>query len=787
MKSKAIKLIAFCLFATLLFVVTREGLPGDEVFSDGLDERSSSTWEGAARFIWEDKGPQFADSHGSIRGAVVSPRNGDLYFSRRDPSSWNLYRARPKSLVGGYSDPEPIFELNSARNDREPAFSADGSYLVFSSDRGGNYDLFLCERTGDGFGTPEKIEKASSMGDERQPFFTATGEVFYFNVEGAAGKYRPRSLDIFLPDAVPVDEGTFWEDQLEVRSAATDREGRVLLLSARKIGQLDFDLYRVVRHGDEFGEPKRLNTLSSDEDELDPRFSPEGTLFYSRSRPDSAGLDFASHRAELRELDAMSIESAFWTMLIRILTALVALLIAGFLALRWKHLHPFFKFLLLSILVHLLLMLYVDPLGTGSTDDGGEVISGFAVTYLQQSSTLAAYESAANDGKGKMETSDVAEGARPASSTLKTNVDWDAQQFAADPKQTTRGAELPANAQVARSEQAQATPETKINTPKLKMVADHRPAKLSGGASPIKVRAIKSKILASKSADPLAHRPKMAIERSDDAVRAFEVGRKSLVSSKSESKALESSTAKSRSQSPKNAVVFESKATLKGAKDRRKRVNSLEAGSRTTDSLAKAGKKLARDEKTVAYRGSRSPIQMDDFPTPSVMQQRRRGMRETSKPARRTHARRSKRSTAKTSNAAILRTPKRPKRRGKALKTPQLTAQDLASDQVLAVVNPRKSPHAGRGMPESKIVPKSFLLSRAPLKLVDEAANLPTALASRRGSAKVLALKTGGGGEETEAAVLAGLRYLSSIQHANGSWGSSRLDQKYGDRRPGKT
>ncbi|MFT7618699.1 MAG: molybdopterin-binding protein, partial [Planctomycetota bacterium] len=42
-------------------------------------------------------------------------------------------------------------------------------------------------------------------------------------------------------------------------------------------------------------------------------------------------------------------------------------------------------------------------------------------------------------------------------------------------------------------------------------------------------------------------------------------------------------------------------------------------------------------------------------------------------------------------------------------------------------------------------------------------------------------------GEETEAAVLAGLRYLSSIQHANGSWGSSRLDQKYGDRRPGKT
>ena len=60
----------------------------------------------------------------------------------------------------------------------------------------------------------------------------------------------------------------------------------------------------------------------------------------------------------------------------------------------------------------------------------------------------------------------------------------------------------------------------------------------------------------------------------------------------------------------------------------------------------------------------------------------------------------------------------------------------------------------------------------------------------REGPAKEQALREGGGGAETERAVLAGLRYLASVQRRNGSFGdrNDRTDrEKYGDVRIGKT
>jgi hypothetical protein len=57
----------------------------------------------------------------------------------------------------------------------------------------------------------------------------------------------------------------------------------------------------------------------------------------------------------------------------------------------------------------------------------------------------------------------------------------------------------------------------------------------------------------------------------------------------------------------------------------------------------------------------------------------------------------------------------------------------------------------------------------------------------RRGRARLEALRQGGGSEDTEAAVLAGLRYLRSIQGRDGAWGRNSNHEKYGDFRVGKT
>ncbi|MCA9319670.1 MAG: PDZ domain-containing protein, partial [Planctomycetes bacterium] len=72
---------------------------------------------------------------------------------------------------------------------------------------------------------------------------------------------------------------------------------------------------------------------------------------------------------------------------------------------------------------------------------------------------------------------------------------------------------------------------------------------------------------------------------------------------------------------------------------------------------------------------------------------------------------------------------------------------------------------------------------RADLRLQDEA----PAFASRRGTAKTEALQIGGGSAETEAAVLAGLRYLADHMHSDGSIGRVHEHEKYGDLRIGKT
>lgn len=59
--------------------------------------------------------------------------------------------------------------------------------------------------------------------------------------------------------------------------------------------------------------------------------------------------------------------------------------------------------------------------------------------------------------------------------------------------------------------------------------------------------------------------------------------------------------------------------------------------------------------------------------------------------------------------------------------------------------------------------------------------------AQRRGRAKLQALEKGGGSAATEAAVLAGLRYLKGIQDRSGYWGRNTRHEKYGDFRIGKT
>lgn len=78
----------------------------------------------------------FEDEDGEPVGMPrVSPGGGAIAFVRHQGGSWGL------SLVGR-DGAAPVSLTHGAPLDRDPAWSPDGRYLVFSSDRGGVSDLF---------------------------------------------------------------------------------------------------------------------------------------------------------------------------------------------------------------------------------------------------------------------------------------------------------------------------------------------------------------------------------------------------------------------------------------------------------------------------------------------------------------------------------------------------------------------------------------------------------------------------------------------------------------------
>ncbi|MBK8098485.1 MAG: terpene cyclase/mutase family protein [Planctomycetes bacterium] len=118
----------------------------------------------------------------------------------------------------------------------------------------------------------------------------------------------------------------------------------------------------------------------------------------------------------------------------------------------------------------------------------------------------------------------------------------------------------------------------------------------------------------------------------------------------------------------------------------------------------------------------------------------------------------------------------------------------LAAPAAAAVSRPQRSPVAGLLADTTpRVAPPGSLLERAASRPLAAAPATAQPLAStpysnRFGPAKAKALEQFGGSVATERAVANGLRYLASIQKADGSWGDQRtFHDKYGSVYVGKT
>ena len=313
-------------------------------------------------------------------GEAEEDKDADLYLSQWDGRNW--------------SRPEPLTALNSPANDRGPAFSRDGRYLYFASDREGGEggsDLYVARwDLSNWTGAVALGAPLNTAADELGPAPSADGSRLYFSSD-REGKgediFVAQAVESPAPDPAPDQEavpptpvfaaaqpvGHLNSSADDLQAALTTRGDHVFLASDRDRDQdSGFGLYlsRVV--AGEAQAPEKVDLYVKEGDTTDPAVRMDGfDLLFSARLPDTVageasapGKDYLLYRSTTREVfgytdytrweqfKALMDNIGWW-----ILLAIAAVLALIYLIEKWQDITSLFhKCLAGSAAVHLLIL-----------------------------------------------------------------------------------------------------------------------------------------------------------------------------------------------------------------------------------------------------------------------------------------------------------------------------------------------------------------------------------------------------------------------------------------------
>jgi Tol biopolymer transport system component len=231
-----------------------------------------------------------------------------LWFSRDRPhghggaGGYDIWMSR--LVANRWSAAEPV-SFNSPARDFDPAFTADGKFVYFSSDRPGGLggdDLWRVRVLASGFGTPEHLGTAvNTAGNEWAPMLSPDGETLLFSSDGLGGAGR---MDLFtsrLADdrfaAAAALRGGINTSQDEFDATFLADGSTVVFSRARDIATDDVRLFQswpaTSRYGYGSELPELVNTAGSDTYAPMLDWSRRDRLTFTTRRPASStrGVD----------------------------------------------------------------------------------------------------------------------------------------------------------------------------------------------------------------------------------------------------------------------------------------------------------------------------------------------------------------------------------------------------------------------------------------------------------------------------------------------------------------
>jgi hypothetical protein len=254
-------------------------------------------------------------------GPAISKNGLSLYFTSNRPGGVggiDMYFSQRASVDEPWGSPVNLGPtVNSTGGDGNPAFSRDGHYLFFQSDRAGGAgatDVYFSwrEHTHDDFGWRAPV----LLGSPINTIALDNGPSYFENDEGPAPQLyfsssRLGTLDIYMSEALP--DGSFGAAVLvaELNSPMADarasirRDGLEIFFQSDRIGSVGFDLWVATRGSalDAWSTPVNLGAAinSTFNDQFPYVSSDQETLFFSSDRPGGAGgLDlYISTRTKL--------------------------------------------------------------------------------------------------------------------------------------------------------------------------------------------------------------------------------------------------------------------------------------------------------------------------------------------------------------------------------------------------------------------------------------------------------------------------------------------------------